>query len=238
MPEQTGVAIVTDPAPFWRTKRLDEMTREEWEALCDGCGRCCLFKTLPPARDSVGWTNVACKLLDIHSSRCSDYPNRMQRDVTCFKLTPASLAELSWMLPPSCAYRLVAEGKDLAWWHPLVSGDPETVHRAGVSVRGRAVHPHQVGPEWMHRVDWPARLPRGLRESRRRPAMQAMPPSADDASPAAAPLPGQAGSETPRSDDAGSQAGPPADKAGSGDARPGDGVGSRTASPVDKAGSD
>ena len=235
---QQGRPTVTDSVPFWRAKRLDEMTGEEWESLCDGCGRCCLFKTLPPARDSVGWTNVACKLLDIHASRCSDYPNRMQRDVTCFKLTPSSLAELAWMLPPSCAYRLVAEGKDLAWWHPLVSGDPETVHRAGVSVRGRAVSSEQAGPEWLHRVDWPARLPRGLRESHRRPTMQAMPPPADDADPAAASLPRRSGPASPRASGAGSPAEPPVNGAGSGAERPGDGVGaSRTAPPANTAGS-
>ncbi len=140
--------------------------------MCDGCGRCCLLKLPAPAGGPTAWSNIACPLLDIHAARCSDYANRLSRAVHCVGLTPDNLADTAWALPPSCAYRLVAEGKDLAWWHPLVSGDPETVHRASISVRGRAVPQERAGPGWLHRVDWPGRIPRGLRASGKRPAMQ------------------------------------------------------------------
>jgi uncharacterized cysteine cluster protein YcgN (CxxCxxCC family) len=170
-----------DDQPFWKAKRLDEMTAGEWESLCDGCARCCLQKLPTPAGSPTVWSNVACPLLDIHGSRCSDYANRLSRTDGCFQLTPQNLADTAWALPPSCAYRLVAEGKDLAWWHPLVSGDPETVHRASISVRGRAVAPDKAGPEWLHRVDWPGRIPRGLRASDKRPTTQAVTPVADKA---------------------------------------------------------
>src|SRR4051794_37791368 len=114
------------------------MTRAEWESLCDGCGRCCLHKLRDDETERLAFTEVACRMLDTESCRCKDYPNRRRHVPDCVKLTPAKVAQVDW-LPPSCAYRLVAEGRDLFWWHPLISGDPETVHRAGVSVRGRAV---------------------------------------------------------------------------------------------------
>jgi uncharacterized cysteine cluster protein YcgN (CxxCxxCC family) len=157
---------VTDPAPFWKTKSLAEMSRAEWESLCDGCARCCLHKAGYAPNGEAGWTNIACELLDQQACRCTNYAGRKQGRIT---LTPENFAESAWVLPPSCAYRLVAEGKDLAWWHPLVSGDPETVHRAGVSVRGRVVSADQAGPVSMHIADWPRRLPRGLRARVNRP---------------------------------------------------------------------
>ncbi len=146
-------------APFWKTRRLDEMTREEWESLCDGCGRCCLHKLRYEDTGALSFTNVACRLLDLDSCRCSDYARRRRRVPDCVSLTPKVLAEIDW-LPPSCAYRRLAEGRDLAWWHPLVSGDPETVHRAGVSVQGRAVSERQAGALECHIVAWPGRVPR------------------------------------------------------------------------------
>ena len=122
--------------PFWRTKALEEMTSAEWESLCDGCARCCLVKLEDEDTGRVHYTDVGCALLDCAGCACSDYPNRQAKVADCVRLTPSTVRALSW-LPPTCAYRLVAEGEDLYWWHPLVSGDPDTVHQAGISVRGR-----------------------------------------------------------------------------------------------------
>ena len=141
-------------APFWRRKTLSEMSRPEWESLCDGCARCCLLKLEDIDTGEIAYTDIACKLLDSGACRCSDYKNRQQSVPDCVVLKPANIADLGWM-PSSCAYRLIAEGKDLAWWHPLVSGDPSTVHDSGISVRGKVV-PEQRGedPE-DHIVTWP-----------------------------------------------------------------------------------
>ena len=149
-------------SPFWKTKRLEEMTRDEWESLCDGCGRCCLHKLRDDNTNALSFTNVACRLLDLESCRCSDYPRRQRRVPDCVGLTPQALKEIDW-LPPSCAYRRLRDGLDLAWWHPLVSGDPETVHQAGVSVRGRAVSERRAGSLEHHIVDWPGKAPRTRR---------------------------------------------------------------------------
>jgi uncharacterized cysteine cluster protein YcgN (CxxCxxCC family) len=143
-----------DETPFWKRKRLDEMSRSEWESLCDGCARCCLLKLEDSDTGAIDYTDIACRLLDLDSCRCSDYRNRRRRVPDCVVLTAAKLKDLHWM-PSTCAYRLVAEGKDLAWWHPLVSGDPETVHRAGISVRDRVV-PEGRGDDPEDRiVTWP-----------------------------------------------------------------------------------
>lgn len=135
------------------------MSRAEWESLCDGCGRCCLHKLRDEETDALAYTEVACRLLDLRSCQCSDYAGRKKRVPDCVKLTPKKLAAIDW-LPPSCAYRMVAEGRDLAWWHPLVSGDPESVHHAGVSVRGRAVDERTAGALEDHVVRWPGMMPR------------------------------------------------------------------------------
>jgi uncharacterized cysteine cluster protein YcgN (CxxCxxCC family) len=108
-------------APFWQTKTLDEMTPEEWESLCDGCGRCCLHKLRDEETQALSFTNVACRLLDPGSCRCSDYENRFAQVPDCIQLTPTMLREVDW-LPPSCAYRRIAEGRGLPPWHPLRSG--------------------------------------------------------------------------------------------------------------------
>ncbi len=140
--------------PFWRRKTLLEMTKAEWESLCDGCGKCCLLKLEDEETGQVSYTDAACKLLDLESCRCSRYVNRRHYVPDCIKLTPKLVDRLRWM-PSTCAYRLLSEGKDLPDWHPLVSGDPESVHRAGISVRGRAV-PEAVAGELEDRiVEWP-----------------------------------------------------------------------------------
>lgn len=136
--------------PFWRTKALEEMSPEEWESLCDGCGKCCLVKLEDEDTGEVELTRLSCRLLDVGSCRCSDYENRFSKVHDCIKIDAAKIREIDW-LPKTCAYRLVAEGRDLAWWHPLVSGDPNTVHQAGISVRGWAVSEAKVRPKDMHR---------------------------------------------------------------------------------------
>ena len=142
--------------PFWKTKKLAEMDPAEWESLCDGCGRCCLNKLEEWDSGVILWTNIGCELLDCESCRCKDYENRAALVPDCIQLTPQAIGEIGW-LPPTCAYRLVHEGRELYWWHPLVSGDGETVHQAGVSVRGRAVEDHGIDPEDYedYLVDWP-----------------------------------------------------------------------------------
>jgi uncharacterized cysteine cluster protein YcgN (CxxCxxCC family) len=150
--------------PFWRTKTLAEMTPAEWESLCDGCGRCCLNKLEYEDTGEVEWTDVACRLLDDHTCRCTDYARRHTAVPDCLALSAENVGRLTW-LPPTCGYRLVEEGEDLYWWHPLVSGDPETVHAAGMSVRDRTVSEMVVPVADFdeHVVSWPAEIPRRAR---------------------------------------------------------------------------
>ena len=144
---------IDDEIPFWKRKRLDEMTRAEWESLCDGCGKCCLVKLEYLDTGEIEHAGIACRLLDLKTCRCSDYPNRQKKVKDCIKLTPRKVGTLTW-LPKSCGYRLVHEGRDLYWWHPLISGDPETVHVAGVSVRGRVRREAKHLEPEDHVVDW------------------------------------------------------------------------------------
>ncbi len=138
--------------PFWETKRLDEMTRSEWESLCDGCGRCCLKKLEDEVTREVAYTDVACRLLDRDRCRCTRYTERLKLVPDCIKLDASSLKEVDW-LPSTCAYRRIEEGKPLEWWHPLVSGNPNSVHEAGISIRGRALSEEDVeGEEIQARV--------------------------------------------------------------------------------------
>jgi uncharacterized cysteine cluster protein YcgN (CxxCxxCC family) len=139
---------VTASPAFWREKSLAQMSREEWESLCDGCGKCCLHKIREKNR-TLSPTNVACRLLDTTTTRCGNYARRKALVPDCVVLTPASLAAIDW-LPETCAYRLVKDGKDLPAWHPLVSGDAESVHAAGVSVRGRCISERDAGPLHEH----------------------------------------------------------------------------------------
>lgn len=124
--------------PFWQTKTLSEMTAGEWESLCDGCGLCCLIRLEDEDTGEVIPTRVHCKLLDAGTCQCSNYPQRRKFVPDCIQLTPQNIAGLAWM-PGSCAYRRIHEGKDLPRWHYLITGDRESVHRAGVSVRGQTL---------------------------------------------------------------------------------------------------
>lgn len=144
---------MTDTEPFWKIKRLEEMSRTEWESLCDGCARCCLHKLEDEDTGEILQTNVCCRLLDTEACGCTKYMERQRLVPDCLVLTPENVAGLNWM-PRTCAYRLLSEGKDLEWWHPLVSGDPDSVHRAGISVRGKVVSEREADDLFQHLVDW------------------------------------------------------------------------------------
>jgi uncharacterized cysteine cluster protein YcgN (CxxCxxCC family) len=159
--EEAGSAAVevsSDTAPdrgFWQTKTLDEMTHKEWELLCDGCGKCCLEKLEDGFTGTISYTNVACRLLNLKTCRCSRYAERRRFVPNCEQLDTESVRRFAW-LPSSCAYRLLSEGKELPWWHPLVSGDPALVHKVGASVCGRAISERRVRNLEHHIVTWPA----------------------------------------------------------------------------------
>ena len=153
------------PEPFWKAKPLEALSPDEWESLCDGCGRCCLIKLEDEETGDTYFTDVACFMLECHSCQCSDYEHRKSHVPDCVTLTPELVRTIDW-LPPTCAYRLVADGEDLYWWHPLISGDPSTVHSAHISVRGKVTaDDKQVGEgEWEdHVVRWPTRMPKAAR---------------------------------------------------------------------------
>ncbi len=140
--------------PFWETVALEDMTATQWESLCDGCGKCCLLKLEDEDTLELAYTDVVCRLLDLGNCRCTRYPERSRLVPDCITLTPDIIPKLRWM-PKTCAYRLLSEGKSLPWWHPLLSGDPDTVHQAGISVRGRAISERRAGDLEDHIVDWP-----------------------------------------------------------------------------------
>jgi hypothetical protein len=137
---------------FWEDRPLEALDRAQWEALCDGCGKCCVHKLEDEVTGELFPTNVACKLLDRHSGQCSDYRHRRAYVPECVRLTPKLAATLDW-LPPSCAYKLRADGKPLPDWHPLNSGDPESVHKAGMSVRGWTISESDAGELEDHILD-------------------------------------------------------------------------------------
>ena len=134
------------PTPFWKTKPLEEMNHGEWESLCDGCARCCLQKIEDEDTGQIQLTPVSCDFLDISNCRCMVYEDRALVNPDCVALSPDKLRHISW-LPTSCAYRCLAEGRELEWWHPLVSGDPDTVHKAGISVRDKVLPGQYVHPD-------------------------------------------------------------------------------------------
>ena len=141
--------------PFWQRKRLDEMTPAEWESLCDGCGLCCLQKLEDEDTGEVYHTDLACRYMDLETCRCTVYGERLKKVPECTVLTPETLNQYYWM-PQTCAYRTLAEGRPLADWRPLRSGDPDSVHKAGVSVRGKVISEDAVAEQdWEeHIIHW------------------------------------------------------------------------------------
>jgi uncharacterized cysteine cluster protein YcgN (CxxCxxCC family) len=125
-------------APFWKTTPLEAMNAEQWESLCDGCGKCCAFTLEDEETGEIFRTRVACRLFDAAACGCADYDNRFSRVSQCIKVTPRNVRELTFF-PVSCAYRLVAQGSDLPDWHHLVCGDREEIHRRGQSIRGQTI---------------------------------------------------------------------------------------------------
>jgi uncharacterized cysteine cluster protein YcgN (CxxCxxCC family) len=121
---------------FWKSKSFSEMTSTEWESLCDGCAKCCLVKLQDEETDEVAYTNVACRFLNTKTCQCKEYEKRIELVPLCTKLTPERVDEFFW-LPETCAYRLVAEGKDLPKWHHLISGSKSTIHAQGVSMKNK-----------------------------------------------------------------------------------------------------
>ncbi len=138
---------------FWETVPLAEMTAEQWEALCDGCGKCCLEKLEEEGSGRIHYTNVACELLDRSTGRCQHYGARFHLMPSCLPLNPKTIQNPHW-LPRTCAYRRLQEGKPLPAWHPLLSGDPNSVRRAGHSVADRVIAPRSAGLLIHHLIDW------------------------------------------------------------------------------------
>ena len=141
--------------PFWQDKSLAEMNQQEWESLCDGCGRCCMIKIQDADSGEVHYTSLTCRLFDLDTCRCTRYPERHELVADCVELTPDTAARFHW-LPTTCAYRRLAEGRPLSWWHPLVSGDPGTVQEAGISVLGKTLPADSVHPDEheQHIIRW------------------------------------------------------------------------------------
>ncbi|MFT8597567.1 YcgN family cysteine cluster protein [Acetobacter orientalis] len=146
--------MTTPPLPFWETTPLSEMSTQEWESLCDGCGRCCLHKLRDEETDEIHYTSVACRLLDTATCRCTDYAKRHRKVQDCITLTPDMVKELDW-LPPDCAYRRLSENKGLPEWHPLITGTDESVKTSGASAAGRCISERKAGDLEDYLVAWP-----------------------------------------------------------------------------------
>ena len=140
--------------PFWQKKNLSEMSADEWDSLCDGCAKCCLHKIEDEDDGEIFYTNIACRQLDLNSCRCNNYAARTVLVSDCVELKSQNISSLTW-LPSSCAYRLLDEGKDLPWWHPLITGELNTIHTAGISVKGRCVAESDILDLNEHIVNWP-----------------------------------------------------------------------------------
>ena len=154
--------------PFWKGKSLEELTRDEWESLCDRCGICCLEKIEDRKTGEVEMIAVSCEFLDTVHCRCLIYEDRFLLNPDCIELSPRTLKQIPW-LPDTCAYRRVLEGRELEWWHPLVSGDPDRVHEAGISIRDKVTSGVYVHPGDMIRSEYSSKSrkrARGKRKSR------------------------------------------------------------------------
>jgi uncharacterized cysteine cluster protein YcgN (CxxCxxCC family) len=134
---------------FWERKKMTDLSQKEWEALCDGCGKCCLNKLEDEDTGEVALTNVACRLLDDNSCHCAQYDIRHQFVPECIVLKPSNIPEHLYWMPQTCAYRLVYEKRPLEDWHPLISGTPDSVHKAGVSIKGRTIPEFEIDED-----DW------------------------------------------------------------------------------------
>ena len=145
---------MAEAQPFWRAKTLAQMSRDEWESLCDGCGKCCVHKIEDAVTGEVSYTAVACRLLDLETVRCTNYPLRKAMVPSCASLTPEQVEDFHW-LPRTCAYRMVSEGQDLPDWHHLKSGSRATIHEVGASVQGRVISERVAGPAEDYVVEWP-----------------------------------------------------------------------------------
>lgn len=144
---------IAAPNPFWE-QPLETLDRGQWEALCDGCGKCCLIKAEDEDDGQIYMTNIACKLLDVNSAQCSDYRRRRFFVPDCVRLTRTKLDQFDW-LPASCSYKLRANDKPLPEWHYLVSGSRDTIHEAGMSIRGKVIPEAKAGPVEQHIIDEP-----------------------------------------------------------------------------------
>lgn len=138
---------------FWKTKTLDQMSQEEWESLCDGCAKCCIFKFEEEETGHILQTDVVCKYLDLEVCRCTQYKKRKELVPDCISITPDNILQLKWM-PETCAYRLLATGQALPDWHPLVTSDPKSARKAGKTVQGRVVSETEVDDIEEHIIGW------------------------------------------------------------------------------------
>ncbi len=138
---------------FWKQKKLSEMTTQVWESLCDYCGKCCLHKLEDEESGEIFYTSVVCELIDLKTCRCTRYSERCKLVPDCLNLKQHNFADFNW-LPSTCAYKLLADGKDLPAWHPLISTQPESVHEAGVSIRSFAMKESEVESPEDHVIEW------------------------------------------------------------------------------------